>query len=63
MVKRRTKIEITVNTINVIKGYQFNKESDIFTEYINHLYEIKAKSKGPLKAKSLLNKFFLLSKI
>jgi DNA polymerase type B, organellar and viral len=43
--------------IKVIKGYNFNKEENIFSKYVNDLYEIKSKSTGHVKviAKSLLN--------
>lgn len=44
-------------TINVIKGYNFNKEENVFSEYVKDLYQIKSKSTGHIKviAKSLLN--------
>lgn len=43
--------------IKVIKGYNFNKETDIFNEYVNDLYKIKSISKGSNRViiKSLLN--------
>jgi hypothetical protein len=43
--------------IKVIKGYNFNKEENVFSKYVNDLYEIKSKSTGHVKVitKSLLN--------
>ena len=45
--------------ITVIKGYQFNKVNDIFTDYILELYKFRKNSEGFLKLifKSLLNNF------
>lgn len=44
-------------TIKVIKGYNFNKVENIFTNYVQDLYEIKKESTGSIKnvSKSLLN--------
>jgi hypothetical protein len=43
--------------IKVIKGYNFNKVTDVFTNYIQDLYQIKKESTGSMKnvSKSLLN--------
>lgn len=43
--------------IKVIKGYNFNKVESVFTDFVDHLYEIKSNSKGMIKAitKLLLN--------
>lgn len=43
--------------IKVIKGYNFNKQENIFNEYVNDLYKIKSSSMGHIRviAKSLLN--------
>lgn len=44
--------------ITVIKGYNFNTESNVFTDYINSVYSIKANAKNTTQksmAKSLLN--------
>jgi hypothetical protein len=43
--------------INLIKGYDFNKEKEVFSEYVYDLYKIKSVSKGSNRAisKSLLN--------
>jgi DNA polymerase type B, organellar and viral/RNase_H superfamily len=43
--------------IKIIKGYNFNRVSNVFTKYVNDLYKLKLESKGAEKAinKSLLN--------
>jgi hypothetical protein len=43
--------------INVIEGYNFDKEENVFNDYVNDLYKVKSTSKGHIKviAKSLLN--------
>ena len=43
--------------IKVIKGYNFSKTKNLFTDYINDMYKIKSENKGVKKAiaKSLLN--------
>lgn len=44
--------------IKVLKGYNFNKESNVFTDYINKVYSIKSDPVNPSQkamAKSLLN--------
>lgn len=44
--------------INVIKGYSFNRESDVFKEYVNRIYKIKSNPINKTQksiAKSLLN--------
>jgi DNA polymerase type B, organellar and viral len=43
--------------IKVIKGYSFNKELNVFNDYVNDFYKIKSVSKGAIRAinKSLLN--------
>jgi hypothetical protein len=45
-------------TINVIKGYNFNKVNDVFTDYVKDLYQIKSTTKDRVEkdiAKRLLN--------
>jgi hypothetical protein len=44
-------------SIKVIKGYNFNKVEDVFSEYVAELHELKAKAVGSRRAiiKSLLN--------
>jgi arsenate reductase-like glutaredoxin family protein len=43
--------------IKVIKGYNFNKENNVFDEYVYDLYKTKSVSKGSIRVivKSLLN--------
>lgn len=44
--------------IQVLKGYSFNREKDVFTEYINKVYKIKSTTTNKSQktmAKSLLN--------
>ena len=43
--------------VKIIKGYNFNKQENVFNDYVSHLYEIKSSNKGLIKviAKSLLN--------
>jgi hypothetical protein len=45
-------------TINVIRGYSFNKVNDVFTDYVKDLYHIKSSTKDRVEkdiAKRLLN--------
>ena len=44
--------------IKVLKGYIFNRESDVFSTYVQDLYRIKSNTKNPVEktiSKSLLN--------
>jgi DNA polymerase type B, organellar and viral len=43
--------------VKVLKGYNFNKQDNVFKDYVNDLYKIKSNNKGHIKviAKSLLN--------
>lgn len=44
-------------SIKVIKGYNFDKQENVFNEYVSDLYKVKLNSDGHIKviAKSLLN--------
>ena len=50
--------------IEIMDGYQFQRQSDIFTEFINHFYNLKNKAKADgnkslyLASKLILNAFF-----
>jgi len=43
--------------IKVFKGYNFDKQTEVFDKYVNDLYKIKSKSEGHIRVitKSLLN--------
>jgi len=43
--------------IKVIKGYNFNKQENVFNEFVYKLYNLKAESTGAIKVivKMLLN--------
>ena len=45
--------------IEVFKGYKFNRESNVFSDYVNRLYKTKTESVDQIQrniSKSLLNK-------